>query len=62
MGVDGAKPESVVNLTGNRQAVLWTANVALVAGGLLLWRVIQQVVRLDLLVNVAYAIFSSTRT
>ena len=49
MGVDGAKPESVVNLTGNRQAVLWTANAALVAGGLLLWRVIQQVVRLDLL-------------
>ena len=26
MGVDAAKPESVVNLTGNRGAVLWAAN------------------------------------
>lgn len=43
-GVDGAKAESVVNLTGNRQGVLWTANLALVVGGLLLWRVIKQVV------------------
>jgi hypothetical protein len=31
MGVDAAKPESVVNLTGNRGAVLWTANAFLAA-------------------------------
>jgi len=32
MGVDVAKPESVVNLTGNRTAVLWAANAFLAAG------------------------------
>ena len=47
MGVDGAKAESVVNLTGNRQGVLWTANAALVAGGFLLWHVIRQIVGLS---------------
>ena len=47
MGVDGAKAESVVNLTGNRQGVLWAANAALLAGGLLLWHVIKQVVGLQ---------------
>ena len=31
MGVDAAKPESVVNLTGNKNAVLWAANIFLVA-------------------------------
>jgi len=30
-GVDGAKDESVVNITGNRAAVLWTANAFLAA-------------------------------
>ncbi len=37
-GVDGDKPESVVNLTGNRAGVLALANAFLAAGGLLLWR------------------------
>ncbi len=37
-GVDGGKPESVVNLTGNRSGVLALANVFLAVGGLLLWR------------------------
>lgn len=31
MGVDASKPESVVNLTGNRGAVLWAANAFLAA-------------------------------
>jgi hypothetical protein len=31
--VGGAKPESLVNLTGNRHFVLWLANAFLVAGG-----------------------------
>jgi hypothetical protein len=31
MGVDAAKPESVVNLTGNRGGVLWAANAFLAA-------------------------------
>lgn len=31
MGVDAAKPESVVNLTGDRVAVLWAANAFLAA-------------------------------
>ena len=32
MGVDGDKPESIVNLTGNRLGCLWVANAFLVAG------------------------------
>lgn len=44
MGVDGDKAESVVNLTGNRQAVLWTANTFLLVGTALLWRVISKLV------------------
>lgn len=39
MGVDGAKAESVVNLTGNRLGVLWTANAFLAAGAYILWKV-----------------------
>ena len=35
-GVDKSKAESVVNLTGNRKAVLAVANGFLLAGGLLL--------------------------
>ena len=45
MGVDGAKAESVVNLTGNRLGVLWTANAFLALGGYLLWQVVSRVVR-----------------
>lgn len=44
-GVDGGKPESVVNLTGNRNGVLLLANAFLVAGAALLWRVITSAVR-----------------
>lgn len=43
--MDGAKAESVVNLTGNRLGVFWTANAFLAVGGFLLWQVISQVVR-----------------
>ena len=32
MGVDAGKPESVVNLTGDRAGVLWAANGFLAAG------------------------------
>ena len=32
MGVDGDKPESIVNLTGNRLGCLWVANSFLAAG------------------------------
>ena len=32
MGVDGDKPESIVNLTGNRLGCLWVANAFLAAG------------------------------
>ena len=45
-GVDGDKPESVVNLTGNRGGVLALANAFLAAGGLLLWRSVSAAVRL----------------
>lgn len=44
MGVDGDKAESVVNLTNNRQGVLWTANLFLVAGAATLWRAISTLV------------------
>ena len=44
-GVDGDKPESVVNLTGNRGGVLALANAFLAAGGLLLWRAVSAAVR-----------------
>ena len=45
-GVDGDKPESVVNLTGNQGGVLALANAFLAAGGLLLWRAVSAAVRL----------------
>ena len=45
MGVDGDKAESVVNLTGSRLGVLWTANAFLAAGSVLLWQVISKLVR-----------------
>ena len=44
-GVDGGKPESVVNLTGNRNGVLLLANAFLVAGAALLWRLVSTAVR-----------------
>ena len=44
VGIDGDKAESVVNLTGNRLAVLWTANAFLAAGVALLWQNVKQVV------------------
>lgn len=44
-GVDASKAESVVNLTGNRKAVLALANGFLVAGGLLLHSVTKAAVR-----------------
>ena len=43
-GVDGGKPESVVNLTGNRKGVLLLANAFLAAGGALLWKTVSSAV------------------
>ena len=43
-GVDDNKPESVVNLTGDRRGVLALANAFLAAGGLLLWRTVSSAV------------------
>ena len=46
MGVDGAKAESVVNLTGNRAAVLWTANAFLLAAISSFFAILRATVRL----------------
>lgn len=46
-GVDKSKAESVVNLTGNRKAVLAVANGFLLAGGLLLHNVTKLAVSCD---------------
>lgn len=43
--MDKSKAESVVNLTGNRKAVLAVANGFLLAGGLLLHNVTKLAVR-----------------
>lgn len=44
MGVDGAKVESIVNITGNRLGCLWVANAFLAGGLTLLGRAIWQAV------------------
>lgn len=45
MNIDGNKPESVVNLTGNRNAVLATAWVCFAAGVSWLWSLVTGPVR-----------------
>ena len=44
MNVDGDKPESIVNLTGNRSGCFWVANAFLAAGVSLLFTAMQRTV------------------